>query len=71
MEDEELRRFKALLNHWIEHCEEHAKEFEDWAQTVNKKGHSSAFKYMSSAAKNMDKVRDSLVSALAASGKKP
>jgi hypothetical protein len=29
---EKIDKLRVLLPHWIEHNEEHAKEFRDWAQ---------------------------------------
>ena len=33
-----MERFKVLLAHWIEHNEEHAKEFMEWAERAKEEG---------------------------------
>lgn len=29
---DEIKKLKILLNHWIEHNDEHAKAYQDWAK---------------------------------------
>jgi hypothetical protein len=35
MDEKELKKLGILLEHWIEHNEEHAGEFREWAEKVN------------------------------------
>lgn len=64
MNNIELKKLVALLNHWIEHCQEHSQEFSEWAIKANSAGFTTVHECMISAANDMIKVKESLASAL-------
>ena len=64
MDEIELKKFIALLDHWIEHYDEHGQDFSGWAIKANSAGFTTVCEYMISAANGMSKVKDSLASAL-------
>jgi hypothetical protein len=64
MDDNELKKLKALLAHWIAHSEEHSAEFADWAQKVNSAHYFEVYKNMTSACNGMEAVQNSLIAAL-------
>jgi hypothetical protein len=64
MKDEEQKRLRALLIHWIDHSAEHQQEYDEWAKKLKNQGNEQVFEYMHSAANTMKEVHDSLASAL-------
>ncbi|MFH2012495.1 MAG: hypothetical protein ABIJ37_07355 [Pseudomonadota bacterium] len=38
MKDNELKKLAVLLNHWINHNEDHVKDYIKWAEEAEKKG---------------------------------
>ena len=37
----DMEKLQILLNHWIEHNEEHAGEFEEWAEKAKSSGNAA------------------------------
>ncbi len=66
-ESETLKRFRALLNYWIEHNKEHSQEFREWAKKAKGLGSEEE---MLQAAQEMDKASESLSQALSNLDKK-
>jgi hypothetical protein len=60
----EIEKLRALLPHWIEHNDEHAAEFERWAETAASAGHGKAAEWIRSAAQQMAQSNLSLQQAL-------
>lgn len=54
-------KLKVLIDHWIEHNMEHAREFTTWADKV---GQPEVRKYIEEAARQMEKANDRLLAAL-------
>lgn len=64
---DEVEKLKHLLNHWIEHNEEHGKEFRDWANKATVLGKTAvsadimeAVQHLEEANKSLSKASDSL-----------
>ena len=49
----DLEKLRALLPHWMEHNDEHAAEYERWAETAASAGKGKAAEYIRSAAGRM------------------
>lgn len=64
METIEIKKLKALLDHWIEHCEEHQLEYAQWAEKINPAQYGMLHRYISAASSAMEKVGQSLKDAL-------
>jgi rubrerythrin len=60
--DDVREKLKVLLNYWIEHNNEHEKEFRDWAEKVGSLS-SEAAKQLQKAATKMAAVSDELTKA--------
>lgn len=60
----EMEKLRVLLPHWIEHNEEHAAEFERWAQMADSAGNGDAAGLIRGAAGRMAQANAALQSAL-------
>jgi len=60
----EIEKLRALLPHWMEHNEEHAAEYERWAETAASAGKGKAAEYIRSAAEQMAQAGRGLQQAL-------
>jgi hypothetical protein len=60
----DLEKLRALLPHWMEHNDEHAAEYERWAETAVSAGKSEAAEYIRSAAEQMAQAGLALQQAL-------
>jgi hypothetical protein len=60
----DLEKLRALLPHWIEHNDEHAAEYERWAETALSAGKSKAAECIRSAAQQMAQAGLALQQAL-------
>lgn len=60
--DEE--KLRALLPHWMEHNDEHAAEFRDWAERARAAGQEEAAHEIDTAAKELGWVNEALQAAL-------
>ena len=67
----DVEKVRALLPHWMEHNQEHAGEFEAWAEKAIAAGHETAAQTIRSAAEAMQQVNDALRSALDELGGEP
>jgi len=59
----DIEKLRALLPHWIEHNQEHAAEFENWAAKASEAGQNKAAKIILRAAQEMQVTNDTLQSA--------
>lgn len=57
-------RLRILLSHWVEHNEEHAREFAEWARKANAGGRTPVHDHMMKAVKQMREANLSLLAAL-------
>ena len=64
MSSEERVKLKALLNYWIEHNQEHAQEFREWAEKAKMFGEAAVSAEMLQAVQGMDKASQLLSQAL-------
>jgi hypothetical protein len=60
MVDDEKTRLKALLTYWVEHNDEHTREFREWAEKATQMGAREVSKDLVKAVKNMEKVSETL-----------
>ena len=66
MDEKDLKKLSILLEHWIEHNEEHAGEFREWAEKVNEFQNGSVSEKVAAAADGMMKANESLRDAIKA-----
>jgi hypothetical protein len=64
----EMEKLRALLPHWMEHNDEHAAEYERWADTAQSAGEGNAAEQIRSAAQQMAQAGLALQQALDALG---
>jgi hypothetical protein len=60
----EIEKLRALLPHWMEHNDEHAAEYERWAETALSAGAGKAAERIRSAAQQMAQAGLALQQAL-------
>ena len=60
----DVEKLRALLPHWMEHNEEHAAEFERWAEMAVSAGQGKAAERIRSAARQMEQSNAALQQAL-------
>jgi len=60
----ELEKLRALLPHWMEHNDEHAAEYERWAETALSAGENKAAELIRSASEQMAQAGLALQQAL-------
>ena len=61
---DDLAKIRALLPHWIEHNEEHAAEFDQWAGRVRAAGREEVAEEIALAAQQLGWVNEALSAAL-------
>ena len=61
---DDLAKIRALLPHWIEHNDEHAAEFDQWAERVRTTGQEGVAEEIALAAKQLGWVNEALSAAL-------
>ena len=64
----DIEKLRALLPHWLEHNQEHAAEFKNWADRASLAGQEVAAQEIRRAAEAMQQADDALQSALAELG---
>jgi len=57
-------KLEILLSHWIEHNEEHAEEFTEWALKAKANGNGGVHDHMMKAVQQMKGANKSLLAAL-------
>jgi hypothetical protein len=57
-------KLRVLIQHWMEHNSEHAREFTTWAAKAGDMGQPEARKNIEDAARQVEKVNDFLLAAL-------
>jgi len=60
--DDVQEKLQVLIDYWIEHNSEHAKEFRDWADKINSSS-TEVSRQLKKAATKMDAVSDELMKA--------
>ncbi|MFQ6040878.1 MAG: hypothetical protein ACE5PV_08485 [Candidatus Poribacteria bacterium] len=60
----DMKKLEILLKHWVEHNEEHAKEFEEWAEKAKALGNIAVHDDILSAVEKMRKANEYLLKAL-------
>ncbi|MGC8837595.1 MAG: hypothetical protein ACP5UM_04175 [Anaerolineae bacterium] len=68
---DDLAKLRLLLPHWMEHNEEHAASFREWAARAREHGQDAAAEAVAEAAKQMEAVNAALARALQALGGDP
>jgi molecular chaperone GrpE (heat shock protein) len=63
---DDLAKLRALLPHWIEHNEEHAASFREWAARAREHGQEDVAEAIAQAAQRMEDVNAALERALQA-----
>ena len=58
MSSEEKSRLKIILAHWVEHNEDHSREFKEWAEKARQMGESEVADEILQAVGSMDKVTE-------------
>ena len=66
MDDKELKKLEILLEHWVEHNEEHAGEFREWAEKSKDLSGGTVAQKINSAADYMIVANSSLQEAMKA-----
>lgn len=61
---EEIVRLQRLLPHWIEHNEEHAEEFQGWAERARIAGETHVADHLLAAARTLTQANEALQGAL-------
>lgn len=61
---EEIVRLQRLLPHWIEHNEEHAEEFQQWAERALEAGETHVADHLLTAARILIRANEALRGAL-------
>ena len=64
MARDDAARLAILLKHWVEHNEEHAGEFHEWALRAKAGGRAPVHAHMMKAVKQMKAANKSLLAAL-------
>ncbi|MBN2099532.1 MAG: hypothetical protein JW753_08055 [Dehalococcoidia bacterium] len=64
MARDDAARLKILLNHWVEHNQEHAEEFTEWALKAKTAGKARVHDDMMKAVKQMRGANEALLAAL-------
>ena len=64
MDNNERAKLRTLLNYWLQHNQEHAQEFREWASKAKTFGEAEAGEELLAAAKEMDRASESLSQAL-------
>ena len=60
----EMEKLEILLKHWVEHNEEHAEEFGEWAEKAKAPGNIVVHDDILSAVEKMRKANEYLLKAL-------
>ena len=58
MSTDEKAKLKTLLEYWIEHNEEHSREFKEWAEKARRMGEEQVATEILQAVENMDRVTE-------------
>ena len=63
MDEAEKGKLKILLNHWVEHNNEHTQEFSRWAEKAKSSGHPAVHDEIMQAIQQINKANDFLLKA--------
>lgn len=64
MAKSDAAKLEILLSHWVEHNEEHAEEFTEWALKAKTAGKAEVHDHMMKAVQQMKEANKSLLAAL-------
>ena len=64
MAKDDEAKLKILLSHWIEHNQDHAEEFTEWALKAKSNGKGEVHDHMMKAIQQMNGANKSLLAAL-------
>jgi hypothetical protein len=64
VDEKEIKKLGILLEHWIEHNEEHAEEFREWAGKAKEYGSGKVSRKIAEASDYMVKASESLQDAI-------
>ena len=64
MARDDAAKLRILLSHWVEHNEEHAVEFTEWALKAKASGQAPVHDHIMKAVKQMKAANKSLLAAL-------
>lgn len=64
MAKDDAAKLRILLSHWVEHNQEHAEEFTDWALKAKTAGKAQVHDHMMKAVQQMKGANKSLLAAL-------
>ena len=64
MPKSDMEKLEILLQHWVEHNQEHSSEFRGWAEKAKALGHAAVHDEISRAVEHMDRASESLLRAL-------
>jgi hypothetical protein len=64
MARDDAAKLKILLSHWVDHNEEHAEEFTEWALKAKASGKGKVHDHMMKAVQQMKGANKSLLAAL-------
>ena len=64
MANTDMEKLEILINHWIEHNEEHAGEFEKWAERAKSAGNAAVHDHITDAIKKLLEANEHLSKAL-------
>lgn len=65
---ENKEKLRVLLQHWIEHNQGHAKEFEKWRQIADSEGEAAVATHIAEAISDILKANEALQNALTKAG---
>ena len=60
MTNDETVKLRTMLSYWIEHNKEHGQEFREWAEKAKALGKLEVYEEILAAARELDKVNESL-----------
>ena len=64
MAKDDAAKLRILLSHWVEHNEEHAVEFTEWALKAKAGGQVKVHDHMMKAVQQMKRANESLLAAM-------
>ncbi|MDH7486151.1 MAG: hypothetical protein QHJ81_07715 [Anaerolineae bacterium] len=67
----DLAKLQVLLPHWMEHNDEHAAEFREWAEKARAAGQEDMAEEINRAARQLKSVNEALAAALEKLGQNP
>ena len=63
MDTDEIKKLRILLDHWVKHNEDHAREYRNWATKMEAKGLKNLAQYLKNASSNTLDANKDFISA--------